>query len=165
MTDSSLFAQVDLLQAALVISALGLAVVARMRMVRNPKLGKPLGLVHDSGGIKPVLFAVETGLFMIALLVPEPFPTEHALFALYGAFMLTWLCPGANDRGFGDEGVFRGWYGRRYEELEEWRLTGAHLRFRLHGEWTAVELPRERRAFVREILERVAPESQSRFTE
>ena len=145
---------------AQLITVVGLGVVASVRMHREPKIGKPIAVRYDSCGVKPALFAVETGLLLIAL-TADPFPTAHSVLALYGAFMLTWIAPGAADQGCGEEGVFRGWFGRRYEDLEEWRLTGDHLRFRLLGEWGAVEVPRDKAGHVRSILERLVPERES----
>lgn len=145
---------------AQIVALLGLTVVARMRLARDPKIGKPFHIEHDSGGLKPALFALHTGLLIVAF-VSEGFPKMHSLIALYGALMLTWLAPGAYDRACGETGVFRGWYARRYEELEEWRLTSDHLRFKLFGEWTFVEIPPEKRGKLRAILERAAPDRES----
>jgi len=145
---------------AQLVTVIGLGVVASARMRREPRIGKPIAVRYDSGGVKPALFAVETGLLLVTLSA-DPFPTWHSVLALYGAFMLTWIAPGAGDQGCGEEGVFRGWIARRYEDLEEWRLTGDHLRFRLLGEWSAVEVPRDKAAQVRSILQRVVPERES----
>lgn len=141
---------------------IGLAIATTLRMARDPRVGPPIHAVRDSGGVKPVLFAVETGLLLIAI-AADPFPTSHALLVLLGAIALTAICPGAYDQACGELGVYRGWFGQRYEELEEWRLAGDHLRFRMLGEWTSVRLPRERQGRVRAILERVAPDRESPY--
>lgn len=140
----------------------GLAVVARVRASRDPRIGRPYLVIQDSGRLKPALLALQTGLLIITL-VADPFPTLYAAFALLGAILLTWLSPGADDRACGEDGVYRGWYGRRYSELEEWRLTGDHLRFRLRGEWTSVEVPALKRAHIRMILQEAIPDRESRF--
>ena len=141
---------------------LGLALALSLRMARDPKVGEPIHVVRDSGGAKPVLLAVETGLLIVGL-AADPFPTTHAAFVLLGAMALTALSPGVHDQACGELGVYRGWFGRRYDELEEWRLAGDHLRFRMLGEWTSVRLPRERHARVRAILERAAPGRESPY--
>ena len=50
------------------------------------------------------------------------------------------------------------------EELEEWRLTGDHLRFRIGPTWLAVGLPAREHAGVRELLLERRPEAESRFS-
>ncbi|MFT4542471.1 MAG: hypothetical protein ACI841_000071 [Planctomycetota bacterium] len=143
---------------------IGLTIVVRMRVRRDPKVGKPIRVRLDSAGFKPVLFALEVGL-LIVVLTSEDFPTLQAMMTLFGAMLLTGFAPGSEDSAYGERGVFRGWYGRTYEELEEWRLTGEHLRYRLFGEWTSVEVPRPKVAQLRQILQRVAPETESSFQE
>jgi len=150
-----------LLFAQLVI-VVALTVVVRVRLAREPKLGRPIRVFTDSGGIKPALLAVQLAFLLLAW-AADPFPTLPASMALIGAAFLTWVSPGTNDQGLGEEGVFRGWYGLRYEAFQEWRLTGGHLRFLLRGEWASVEVPREKQAQVRGILERIVPEAESQF--
>ena len=88
---------------------------------------------------------------------------DPAIECLGLGILITWFAPGFNDAISGESGVQRGWYARRYEELEEWRLTGEHLRFRLSGEWTAVPLPAGEQPRIRELLTQVCPERESRF--
>jgi hypothetical protein len=73
------------------------------------------------------------------------------------------VSPSALDRVTGRQGVRRGWYVRGFGELEEWRVTGDHLRFRLRGLWEAVPLARERQAEVEARLRALAPDRESRF--
>jgi hypothetical protein len=73
------------------------------------------------------------------------------------------LSPGSGDAVCGEEGVQRGWHARRLGELEEWRLAGSHLRFRLFGEWTAVPLAPEHHAAMRARLVAACPERESPF--
>jgi len=87
-----------------------------------------------------------------------------ALFApavLSGVFLA--LRPGVHDRVAGTEGVRRGWYVRKLVELEEWRLTGEHLRFRLRGRWEAVPFAAERHEDLAERLRKTIPERESEF--
>ena len=139
-----------------------MAVVLRMRVRRDTKVGAPIRVELDSGGFKTALFALELGLLIVAWQA-EAFPSGQAVMTLLGTMILTAFTPGRYDSAVGESGVFRGWYGRRYEELEEWRLTGDHLRFRLFGEWTAVEVPRERIGHVRRLLTELAPQAESPF--
>ena len=140
----------------------GLGIVTAVRLSRDPKVGAPILVVHDSAGVKPVLLALETGLLLVSL-VADPFPTTHAAFVLLGAMLLTALSPGVGDRACGEDGVFHGWHGVRYADLEAWRLTGDHLRFQVRGEWSAVAVPRDRQARVRGILERIAGDRESPY--
>ena len=87
----------------------------------------------------------------------------EAVLTLSMGVLLLALAPSADDRAAGSEGVLVGWDARRYEDLEEWRLTGQHLRFRLRGVWTAVPLPEELQRDVRGKLEERIPERQSDF--
>jgi len=150
------------LSSAILLTTFGLLWVAFARWRRDPMIGKPIVVVRDSIGVKPALFAAQAALALIVSLT-EDFPTKSALFALYGAFMLTWLSPGFRDRACGDSGVFYGWIARRYEDLDEWRLTGDHLRFKAGSEWHAVEVPAEQRTRVRSLLVQAAPDRESRF--
>ena len=75
------------------------------------------------------------------------------------------LRPRELDRVTGTEGVRAGWNSRRYEELEEWRITGDHLRFKLFDQWTAVPLVVDAQAPIRERLRACAPERESAFNQ
>jgi len=162
MPESPPFELLVLILLAQMIVIVGLAVVARVRAARDPRIGKPYLLIQDSRRVKPALLAVQTGLLIITLFA-DPFPRMHAALALLGAMLLTWLAPGIDDRACGEDGVYRGWYGRRYDELEEWRLTGDHLRYKLRGAWTSVEVPAGKRAHIRAILQESIPDRESSF--
>ena len=73
------------------------------------------------------------------------------------------LRPASADRICGTKGVRRGWYVRSFEQLEEWRLTGDHLRFRLRGEWEAVPLAAARHDEFGQRLRAAAPDRESSF--
>ncbi|MBL8860602.1 MAG: hypothetical protein JNK02_01200 [Planctomycetes bacterium] len=85
------------------------------------------------------------------------------LLCIAGALLLGFTTPSARTAILGVGGVQRGWHARRYESLEEWRLTGDHLRFRLFGEWTAVPCPPEFQADLRAKLTQLAPDRESPF--
>lgn len=82
---------------------------------------------------------------------------------LVPSLALVWFGTGFQDAILGDLGVQRGWHALRFEELEEWRLAGDHLRFRLHGEWTSVPCPPGRQPALRSALERLNPARESPF--
>lgn len=97
------------------------------------------------------------------ILVEREIPILPASLALLLAILTVVLTPGVDDAACGEEGVRRGWHGRAFAELEEWRLTGEHLRFRLFGEWTSVPLPSAEQPRIRERLQKLIPDRESPF--
>jgi hypothetical protein len=69
----------------------------------------------------------------------------------------------AGDQACGTDGVRSGVWALSYSDLEEWRLTGEHLRFRYGGVWRAVMIPAELQGPLRSRLEEVSGGSESRF--
>jgi hypothetical protein len=90
-------------------------------------------------------------------------PLAPALLALAMVAVLALLTPGFRDSVYGERGVRYGWYARRYEQLEEWRLTGEHLRWKLYGEWVSSRVPTAEHPELRTKLERLAPGRESGF--
>lgn len=90
-------------------------------------------------------------------------PLVPTLLVLGAAAALVALTPSPADSVYGERGVRSGWYARRFEDLEEWRLTGEHLRWRLFGEWVSSRVPPAEHAALRERLERACPQRESRF--
>jgi len=117
---------------------------------RAPRLGSRLLLV-------PLALL----LFLVLRVEPPETPSLLALLVASGACL--WIQPRRADEARGSAGVQVGWRARRYEQLEEWRLTGDHLRFRLGGAWVAVGVPREAQAELRDRLESACPEQESAF--
>lgn len=148
---------VSILFLAQLVTLFGFVVVASARTRRDPKIGAAIFSERDSKGVKPVLFAVHVGLILISLRA-EAFPAAHAVVALYGAFMLTWLAPGSGDYGIGDGGLYQGWVARRFEEFDEWRLSRDELRLRLGSDWMALAIPREKYGELRAVLSRRIPD-------
>lgn len=142
---------------AQVVALAGLGIVAFARVRRDPKIGRPIYAHADSAGRKPVLFAVHLGLAIICLNARD-FPSMHAVVALYGAFMLTWLSPGVGDVGFGEGGLYRGWVARRFEEFDEWELGREELRLRVGAQWLSIEVPKGKRGELRAALAKRVPE-------
>lgn len=90
-------------------------------------------------------------------------PQELVLESLLLGILVVWVTPGYHDAVLGELGVQRGWFARRFADLEEWRLAGDHLRFKLDGEWTSVPCPPGDQARIRETLLTVNPAGESRF--
>jgi len=100
---------------------------------------------------------------VLVLLGREQVALAPTLGVLALSAVLLALSPGFLDSACGEDGVRRGWHARRYEDLEEWRLIGDHLRWKLRGEWLASRLPAERQAELREKLAKLCPDRESRF--
>ncbi len=88
-----------------------------------------------------------------------------ALLSLAAVLAVNELRPSAGDRICGSRGVRRGFSVRSFEELEEWRLIGDHLRFRLYGEWTAVPVPAAARDPLLGRLRELAGDRESVFNQ
>lgn len=73
------------------------------------------------------------------------------------------VCPSERDARIGDSGVAHGWDSRSFRELEEWRLTGEHLRWRIGSRWVACRLPVAEHEALRERLAAACGERESRF--
>lgn len=143
----------------------GLLAVAMMRAKNRRTLGCVLaaelpGQRLRRWGMSALLLGV-----LVALVVAGPDQRVLGIGCLWTlpALGLAWLGPGFQDALLGEEGVQRGWYSRRFDELEEWRLAGDHLRFRLFGEWTAVPCPPAEQSRLRQRLERVNGGRESPF--
>ena len=71
--------------------------------------------------------------------------------------------PSAADGVVGRFGVRRGWGVHGLNELQEWRLTGEHFRFRVDQRWFAVPLPQSKHGPFEFELELRAPERRSPY--
>ena len=101
------------------------------------------------------------GLLLFTTGLPIALPP--ALLVLVAALLLVLRVPGERDSVLGTQGVQYGWHARRFADLEEWRLTGDHLRWRLFGEWVASDAPAALHADLRGQLSAANPERESRF--
>ena len=138
-------------------------VVFLLRARRRAVIGEERFVQRGPRSVSLVLLAALLAVFLVALSTP----TEHrtlTLTLLVAATGVLWLQPRPDDGAFGALGVRHGWSARRFEDLEEWRLTGDHLRFRLRGEWVAVDLPRGEHASVRALLSGKCGDRESRFS-
>ena len=90
-------------------------------------------------------------------------PVALATALLLMGLSLVFLVPGLQDATLGETGLRRGLQVRAFGELEEWRLAGEHLRFRLFGEWTSVPCPAAVQERIRARLTELCPERESAF--
>lgn len=90
-------------------------------------------------------------------------PLVPALAVLAAGVALAALAPGDQDGALGAAGVQYGWHARRFAQLEKWRLTGDHLRWRLFGDWVATHAPAALHAELRAQLTAANPGRESRF--
>lgn len=115
------------------------------RASRRLALAIPLALVAG--------WALQAGLL----------PAAGTLLLVVPALCLVAATPGRLDAILGEQGVARGFEARRFEDLEEWRLTGDHLRWKLHGEWTSSPCPAAEHDAWRRLLEERCGAAESRF--
>ena len=107
---------------------------------------------------------VATLVTLVALsFLPAMVPLAPALGVLVPSLWIFALHPADGDSVWGEEGVQRGWFARRYTEVEEWRLTGDHLRWKLKGSWVACRVPASEHAAMRAKLTALCPDRESRF--
>lgn len=132
------------------------------RVLENRRaVGEVLGTTRAGRGRRRA-WLVALALAALSSVAMGVSPLAVAAIALVAGAIIV-VHPDRDDSQWGTEGVARGWHARRYEELEEWRLTGDHLRWRLFGEWTATDVPGAEHDRLRGTLERAAPERESRF--
>ena len=142
---------------------LGVAVAFSLRATSAARVGQPVHVHRAVGWNRRLSFLGLALLAVAAVLVPEA-PTVAALAVLFLAALLVLLTPAPEDSAVGADGVRTGFSASRFTDLEEWRLTGEHLRWRMPGgEWISSFLPPEQHAAVRERLTALAPERESRF--
>ena len=136
-----------------------LSAEGRARSVTGPAIA-----VERPGFVlRRVLVAGTQAALLAVLLVRADLPQDAVVESLMLGVLLAWITPGSQDAVLGELGVRRGWSARRYEDLEEWRLTGEHLRFRLAGEWTSVPCPPPQQPRVRGLLVASNAAAESRF--
>lgn len=151
--------------AALALSVVGVLVAARLRARAAKCVGRLLFEERGRSLLRALRLAWSAAA-LIAIGVTWPTaagaPLATAALAVL-ALALALLTPDADAQQLGEAGVRRGWSARTFADLEEWRLTGEHLRWKLEGEWIACRAPVELHAELREKLERACPERESRF--
>jgi hypothetical protein len=143
----------------------GLIVVSAIRARNRRTIGNEIAAERPGKRLRQVGASVLLLLVFAALLLAGPATRVigFAALMLLPALGLVWFGTGFQDAVLGASGVQRGWESRRLDELEEWRLAGDHLRFRLRGEWTSVPCPQERQPELRAELLRLNPQRESPF--
>lgn len=137
-------------------AALGLTLFAIV--VARRQVGEVLHVVRAGKGLRGLL-AVCCLFASSAVFLGEV--SSLALVPLALGAIVAWLAPGLEDMVLGTDGARRGWQARRWEQLEGWRLEGNHLRFLVHGELVAVEVPDAEMAALEAKLAEHCPESRS----
>jgi len=146
------------------LALIGLLVTIRSRqferscvgeVIESRIVGSPWRQIMSVVLIGGAVFAATSGGREFEMLVPM----------ILTALLVNHLRPREMDRVVGRNGVRVGWNSRCFSELEEWRLTGDHLRFKLLGQWAAVPLQLDRQAPVRERLREVAADRESAFNQ
>jgi hypothetical protein len=99
----------------------------------------------------------------LAIQLKSEFELVPFLPGLAGVVVCLLFLPRTGSSVLGAKGVRVGWFSRTFEQLEEWRLTGDHLRVRIAGEWRALLVPVEEHPPLRERLEAICPDRESRF--
>jgi len=144
-----------------VLAAAALGVAAWMaratRTVGAPLLNRP---ASRRSHLLWILALLGTGALVV---VSDLVPTPSALLVLGAAAALVASLPRSGDSVFGESGVRSGWLARRFPELEEWRLTGDHLRWRVGPRWFSSAVPPGHHGELRERLERECPDRESAF--
>ena len=130
----------------------GAAAFADLWRARN---GRKVGAVLlRVGPVRPrALWRAGIALLAACVLVLGGLPPAPAVSVLALSGVLSFLYPGSRVSVLGERGVQAGWYARGFSEIEEWRLIGQHLRWRLRGEWVACAAPPELHARLRELLD------------
>jgi len=168
----------DSLQILLILATLEVLLVELWLIRWQYRAGRKLGpVIQRSSAMTGARVALAAPIFLLAVLSFVPAllsdgPTV-ARKLIYPAFTLLsmsslvfLLSPRRGDLALGRTGVRSGWTVARFGEFVEWRLTGAHLRFRLEGKlWEAVEVSADQQAALRTRLECAAPGRESRYTE
>jgi hypothetical protein len=142
----------------------GLMGVLALRAQSAERLGATLHHAPD-GRTARRRSPARVGLALLAVVavVTPGVSTLFALWVLAGAAALLLLSPSASDTVVGSRGVRAGFLAYPMERLDEWRLTGEHLRWRIGERWYACALPMEHHEETRAYLQALAPERESRF--
>ncbi len=109
-----------------------------------------------------VLIPVALAVLAIVLVWGESARTLM-LTGLAASVASLWFLHEMRGATLGSVGARIGWRSRRFEDFEEWRLTGDHARFRVAGQWYALELPVEDQSELRQQLVGLCPDRESRF--
>lgn len=148
---------------------------ARERIVARARVGRVLHAERGSLLARVLFLMVGSGVLGFVLLgclgILATGAWAHAGIWILSAALVPLslaavvLARPAGGRACGARGVRSGSWSHAYGDLEEWRLTGDHLRFRVGAVWRAAALPRGLHPEVREVLVALVGERESRFRE
>lgn len=136
--------------------------VARATAAR--RVGRALARERHFGWPRRAFVVLHAAALVAVIAQWSAFEALPTFVALTLSAALMFASPQAHDADIGERGVRRGWVARAYTELEEWRLTGDHLRWKAGGEWHACPAPRASHPQLRARLVAACPERESRFT-
>ncbi|NUP97486.1 MAG: hypothetical protein HUU28_15110 [Planctomycetaceae bacterium] len=145
-----------------ILAALAAACVVLWR--RRQRLGRPLA--RESGSPLARRVAITVACVLAVGMILHWGELELAWLVLVTLLLATLalaICPSEDEACIGELGVARGWDSRSLRELEEWRLTGEHLRWRVGTRWLACRMPVAEHAALRERLVAACGERESRF--
>lgn len=126
-----------------------------------------IGATLASAGTRPRRRRALATAQIVALPLPFALPVAlraPAALLLLAAASIALLAPWPGERRLGERGIASEGRARRYEDVDEWRLGGGHLRARFGGEWVAapVASSQDREALRARLLE-IAPERESTY--
>jgi len=147
----------------ILMAAIGLLVAQILSGLARVKVGAVIAAERPGTATRRIVMTVLILAILAWILVQPGVWPVPVLLCLGIAQLLVFTTPGGQDAVLGEGGVQRGWHARRFESLEEWRLTGDHLRFRLFGEWTSVPCPPDHQFSLRSKLVQLVPERESPF--
>lgn len=147
----------------IILLCLGLIVAQILASVARLKVGPVIAADRRAANRRRAILSVAFVAVFVWVLVDGGVWLTPVALCCGSALLLVFITPSSKTAILGVGGVQRGWHARRFESLEEWRLTGDHLRFRLFGEWTSVPCPQERQSDLRALLTELVPDRESPF--
>lgn len=146
----------------------GATAVLALRARAAERVGRPIHRAIDGAagrgpGRRRALGLAGLALLAVASVVTPGVSTVFALLVLAAVASLLLASPVPGDTVVGTRGVRAGFLACSMERLDEWRLTGEHLRWRLGERWYACDLPKELHEETRAQLQGLAPGRESRF--
>lgn len=147
-------------------AALGAGLVAAVTVRRQARLYVGALLHRESPAVVAqarIAALIGVGAALSWSLASGEVPLALSLPTLALTSLLVWLQPAAGTGRIGRFGVQKGWRVHGYNELEEWRLAGEHLRFRVDERWYALDLPAAKHSLVEQELVLCAPERRSPY--
>lgn len=163
MPEALALAPSSILALCLAFLAAGLALTLILVTKARRTIGEPIAVERPSKRLRRMVLLGAQAIVLAVVAMKGDLPLAWVVPCMVLAAAIVIFAPGFKDAVCGDTGVQRGWYARRFENLEEWRMTGEHLRFRLFGEWTSVPLPAASQPKIREKLLQLCPTRESRF--